>query len=235
MQISPPPLLSCTALAGLKWNGNISTPGWLSIDDWVDFRKWPWLTQASTWPEVGSFSHTAHLWHRLWQHTTALYPSCGRCSGIISRCRHPLKRSHEVGNGSVSLAVGGTFWQHTLTLYSSGFTYLWHSSIGVSLCFLDRESTCTRTLKVKHINGPKSLFNCNICSVAVSKSLFTSTYPNINTTTKTYIDWLSCGLIQMSFKSCPIFFTFEEVVTIYFNCVGFACNTVYPRNSKSVL
>lgn len=26
------------------WNGIISTPGCLCIDEWMDFRKWPWLT-----------------------------------------------------------------------------------------------------------------------------------------------------------------------------------------------
>ena len=31
------------------------------------------------------------------------------------------------------------------------------------------------------------------------------------------------------------FFTFEESVSIYFNYIGFGCNTVYPWNSKSVL
>ena len=28
---------------------------------------------------------------------------------------------------------------------------------------------------------------------------------------------------------------FEEVVTIYFHCIGFGCNTVYPWNSRSVV
>lgn len=79
----------CNAPAGMMWNGKISTPDWLSIDRWMDFRKWPWLIQLSNWTEPGSFFHREHLWHQssLWRHTA---------DSILVRGRHRFPDSSKV-------------------------------------------------------------------------------------------------------------------------------------------
>ena len=38
---------------------------------------------------------------------------------------------------------------------------------------------------------------------------------------------------RSSMQDC--FYTFEELIPSYFNCIGFGCNAVYPWNSKRVL
>lgn len=66
--------VSCAAPTGMMWNGNISTPGWLSIDERMDFRKWPW-------PHSGEHLTRARL---VFPHSSSLAPALTTDCGFLS-------------------------------------------------------------------------------------------------------------------------------------------------------
>lgn len=104
-----PPL--CTALAGLKCNGNVLTREWLNIDMWVDFRKWPWPAQSSTWMGAGSFFHRALLWHQ-----PARCSLCRSSSGEVNIVHQADLSWLEAGRmQATDLATGGCYEQNGLS------------------------------------------------------------------------------------------------------------------------
>lgn len=178
---------------GCCGTGNTSTPGWLSIDERVDFRKWPWPTQTSTWPEPGSFFPTellsgtssddfvSLLWEENTQFTALIvgHRSLGHRSNavvnlvIAAMCQ---KRVHEEDGGERLLQ------QHTSWL-SVGKALM--SQITLSTTCLSVPLSVTESRQVRRQDPETNRNRFVVVSCHISKCLFGQIltqlwcYPNI--------------------------------------------------------